>query len=137
MRTTVCVLSCRYCSRSFLYGLRRRSRPNRIDTNSYCPQQVVFAPDHTIWTAGFKTGNDGAEDFKILHHYARTEEELGQALSWAQIGGALKQPGIESIGGGQFLYVANDRIGWDEGCTAVRAPGSKSASPERGTGYRS
>lgn len=86
-----------------------------IDTGSYVPQQVVFAPDHTIWTAAFDARRQGAQDFNVLHHYARTGEELGQALSWSQIGGDLKHPVIESIRGGRFLYVANDRIGWNAG----------------------
>lgn len=38
---------------------------------------------------------------------------MGQALSWSQIAGDLKHPVIESIRGGQLLYVANDRIGWN------------------------
>jgi hypothetical protein len=84
-----------------------------ISTGSYIPQQIVFAPDHTIWTAGFIAGNDGTHDFNVLHHYARTGEELGQALSWSAIGGDLKRPVIEGIRGGQLLYIANDRIGWN------------------------
>jgi len=92
-----------------------------ISTGSYIPQQVVFAPDHTIWTVGYNAQNDGAQDFNVLHHYARTGEELGQALSWSQIGGNLKHPVIESIRGGQLLYIANDRIGWN----AALHPGSR------------
>jgi hypothetical protein len=86
---------------------------NRIHTGSDIPQQVAFAPDHTIWTAGFKAGNAPAQDFNVLHHYARSGEELGRALLYSQTGGDLKHPVIESLRGGQFLYVDNDRIGWD------------------------
>lgn len=84
-----------------------------INTGSYIARQVVFAPDHTIWTAGYKTGNDGTQDFNVLHHYARTGEELGQVLPWSQIGGDFNHPVIEIIRGGQLLYIANDRIGWN------------------------
>lgn len=84
-----------------------------INTGSYIPQQVVFAPDHTIWTVGYNAENDGAQDFNALHHYARTGEELGHALSWLQLAGDLKHPVIESIRGGRLLYIANDRIGWN------------------------
>ncbi len=85
-----------------------------IDTGSYIPQQVAFAPDHTIWTASYNARNDRAQDFNVLHHYARTGEELGQSLSWTQIAGDLKAPVIESPRGLQLLYIANDRIGWNE-----------------------
>ncbi len=92
-----------------------------IDTGSYIPQQVVFAPDHTIWTDGYNAGNDGTQDFNVLHHYARNGTELGQALSWSQIAGDLKHPVIESILGSQLLYIANDRIGWN----ATLHPGAR------------
>ena len=85
-----------------------------INTGSYIPQQLVFAPDHTIWTASYNARNDGAQDFNVLHHYSRTGEELGQALPWSQTGGDFKPPVIESPRGMQLLYVANDRIGWNE-----------------------
>lgn len=84
-----------------------------INTGSYIPQQVVFAPDHTIWTAGYNAGNDGTQDFDVLHHYARTGKELGQALPWSLISGDFEHPVIEIMRGGQLLYVANDRIGWN------------------------
>jgi hypothetical protein len=84
-----------------------------INTGSYIAQQLIFAPDHTIWTASYNAQYDGAQDFNVLHHYARTGEELGQALSWSQIGGDLKHPVIEIILGSRLLYIANDRIGWN------------------------
>ncbi len=85
-----------------------------INTGSYIPQQVAFAPDHTVWAACFNAERQPGQDFNVLHHYARTGEELGQALSYAQIGGDLKHPVIENPRGLQFLYTANDRIGWNE-----------------------
>jgi hypothetical protein len=92
-----------------------------IDTGSYIPQQVAFAPDHTIWAVCYLAGQGGTQDFKVLHHYARSGEELGQALSWSELGGDLKHPVIENIRGSQLLYVSNDRIGWN----AALHPGSR------------
>jgi len=85
-----------------------------INTGSYIPQQVAFAPDHTLWAACFNAEHQPGQDFNVLHHYARTGEELGQALSYAQIGGGLNHPVIENPRGLQLLYIANDRIGWNE-----------------------
>lgn len=84
-----------------------------INTGSYVVQQIVFAPDHTIWTAGYNAGNDGTQDFNVLRHYARTGEELGQALPWSQISTDFQHPVIGTIRGGTLLYAANDRIGWN------------------------
>jgi hypothetical protein len=85
-----------------------------INTGSYIPRQVAFAPDHTVWAACYNAGSLPGQDFNVLHHYARTGEELGQALSYAQIGGDLKHPVIESPRGLQLLHIANDRVGWNE-----------------------
>ncbi len=92
-----------------------------INTGSHIPQQLVFAPDHTIWTGGYNEANRGTQDFNVLHHYARTGEELGQALPWSQISGDFSHPVIGTMLGGQLLYVANDRIGWN----AALHPGSR------------
>lgn len=92
-----------------------------INTGSYIPQQLVFAPDHTIWTGGYNAANRGTQDFNVFHHYARTGEELGQALPWSQISGDFRHPVIGTILGGTLLYVANDRIGWN----AALHPGSR------------
>jgi len=92
-----------------------------INTGLYIPQQLVFAPDHTIWTGGYNAANRGTQDFNVLHHYARTGEELGQALPWSQISGDFRHPVIGTLLGGQLLYVANDRIGWN----AALHPGSR------------
>lgn len=85
-----------------------------INTGSYIPEHVAFAPDHTIWTVGYHAGNDGSgEDFNVLYHYARTGQELRQALLWSQIAGDLNSyTALQSILGGRWLYVANDRIGF-------------------------
>lgn len=92
-----------------------------INTGSYVPCQVVFAPDHTLWTAGYKTENGRTQDFNVLHHYTRTGGDLGQALPWSQISGDFKHPVIGIIPGGQLLYVAHDRIGWN----AALHPGAR------------
>lgn len=84
-----------------------------INTGSYIPQQIVFAPDHTIWTGGYNEANHGTQDLNVLHHYARTGEELGQALPWSQISSDFTHPVIGTIRGGTLFYVANDRIGWN------------------------
>ena len=85
-----------------------------IDTGSYIPEHVVFAPDHSIWTVGFKGGNDGSKgDFSVLHHYARSGEELGQALLWSQIAGDRNSyTALAPLIGGRLLFAGNDRIGF-------------------------
>ena len=84
-----------------------------INTGSYIPRHVVFAPDHTIWTVGFHGADDGSLDFNVLHHYARTGEELGQALLWSQIASEHNSyTALQSIHGARHLYTANDRIGF-------------------------
>jgi hypothetical protein len=83
-----------------------------INTGSYVPQHVAFAPDHTIWAAGYQAENDGREDFNVLHHYARTGKELGQLLQWSQIAGDENSyTALQPIIGGRWLYTGNDRIG--------------------------
>ena len=84
-----------------------------IDTGSYVSTHVVFAPDHTIWTAGYYAHNDGSQDFNVLHHYSRTGEELGHALHWSEIAGDHNSyTALQSLIGGRQLFVANDRIGF-------------------------
>ena len=36
-------------------------RIRTINTGSYIPESVAFAPDHTIWTVSYETGNDGSK----------------------------------------------------------------------------
>src|SRR3569833_2254502 len=57
-----------------------------LNTVSYFPLQVVFAADHTIWTASFAAANKGYQDFYVLHHYDRSGQELGKALSRSRTG---------------------------------------------------
>lgn len=84
-----------------------------INTGSYVPQHIVFGSDHTIWTVGFYAENDGSQDFNAVHHYARTGEELGQALLWSQMThDDNSYTALQALVGGRRLYVANDRIGF-------------------------
>ncbi len=89
-------------------------RIRTINSGSYIPEHVVFAPDHSIWTVGYNAGNDGSkEDFYVLRHYARTGQELGQALLWSQIaGGRNSYTALQPIVGARRLYAGNDRIGF-------------------------
>lgn len=84
-----------------------------INTGCYIPLQIVFAPNHTIWTASFKPANKDSHDFDVLHHYARSGQELGTALPWSRTGAALEHPVVGTLLGGQLLFIANDRIGWN------------------------
>jgi hypothetical protein len=85
-----------------------------IDTGTYIPQHVVFVQDHTLWTIGYIAGNDGTKgDFNVLHHYARTGQELGEGLPWSQIAGDHNSyTALQPIIGGRWMYAANDRIGF-------------------------
>ena len=90
-----------------------------IKTGSYWPQGVSFAPDHSIWTLGYNREainavRDGKENtFDVLHHYARTGEELGQMLPGAQIATEDNSGGlVRSVIGGRRLFAAGDRLGF-------------------------
>jgi hypothetical protein len=85
-----------------------------IKTGAYSPQYITFAPDHSIWTVGFEYGYEPrAEDFNTVRHYARTGEELGQALPWRQIAAGMNAyTALQAAVGGRKLYIANDRIGF-------------------------
>lgn len=85
-----------------------------IDTGSYIPQHVAFAADHTIWAEGYKAGSGDGEDFDVLHHYARSGQELGQMLRWSQIAGSQNSyTALQAIVGGRRLYIGRDRIGFE------------------------
>ncbi len=85
-----------------------------VDTGSYIPTHVTFAWDHTIWTLGIVYDNGAKdEEFKVLRHYARTGEQLGEALPWSQIAGENNRyTALQLIEGGRSLFSANDRIGF-------------------------
>jgi hypothetical protein len=85
-----------------------------IDTGSYIPTRVTFAPDHSLWIIGFVGEYESpAEDFNVVRHYARTGEELGQALPWSHIAGDLNaETALQCILGGRWLFSGSDRIGF-------------------------
>ncbi len=96
-------------------------KPTRtIKTGSYVAQHVTFAPDHTIWTVGYKLDYEHlGEDFNVVHHFARSGEELGQALPWSQIAGDYNAyTALQTVIGGRRLYVTSDRIGFEAGLYA-------------------
>ena len=85
-----------------------------IHTGLYEAQRLVFAPDHTLWTVGFLLGYEKlADDFNVLRHYARTGEELGEALPWRTIQGDLNAyTALQPFIGGRWLFAGSDRIGF-------------------------
>ena len=85
-----------------------------VDTGSFVPQHVAFFRDHTIWAAGYIAGNDGSDDFNVLHHYSRTGQERGQGVLWSQIAGNRNSySALQPLIGGRRLYVSNGRIGFE------------------------
>ena len=95
--------------------LDRAGKPiQTIKTGSYLPQHVVFAPDHTLWTIGYEDNYESrAEDFNVLHHYARNGEEIGQGLPWLQIAGDYKAyTSLQLCLGCNQFFATNERIGF-------------------------
>lgn len=85
-----------------------------INTGSYLPQSLAFAPDHTLWTVGFNAGNDGSRgDFNVLHHYERSGKELGSAVPWSRIESEHNSyTTLQGIIGARRLFAAKDRLGF-------------------------
>lgn len=84
-----------------------------LNTGRYIVQRAVFGPDHTLWTVGFNAGNDGREDFYVIRHYARSGQQLGQALLWSQIAGEHNSyTALQAIVGGAWVFASNDRLGF-------------------------
>lgn len=90
-------------------------RIRTIKTGSYISQRIIFAPDHTLWTVGFIAGNDGSKgDFNVLRHYARTGQDLGEALRWSQIASDHNSyTALQPIVGSTWMYAGDDRIGFE------------------------
>jgi len=89
-----------------------------IDTGDYVPSGLSFAPDHSLWTIGWKRElSSGPElpQYEILRHYSRDGRELGRYLPRSSfavefpVGG----PHPPTIGwtGGWGLRIAGGRIG--------------------------
>jgi hypothetical protein len=91
-----------------------------INTGTYCAQHMAFAPDHTLWTLGYDSthadqlpSSPFVDDFNVVHHYARTGEELNQFLPWSQIAGDYNAlTSLQLCLGGKSLFVNADRIGF-------------------------
>lgn len=85
-----------------------------IDPGLYIVTNITFGPDHTIWTLGYEFSYESQEkQFNIIRHYSRTGEKLGQFADWAQIPGFDNSyPRIAPLTGGQRLYAAQDRLGF-------------------------
>ena len=84
-----------------------------IDTGAYHATSLMFAADHSIWAIGYvdPCGTNG--EFKVLRHYARSGEELSQAVAWSQLGSnANSCTALQSFIGGTFLFVGKERIGF-------------------------
>lgn len=84
-----------------------------IDTGIYLPTSLVFAADHSVWSLGFVDPCAMTGDFKVLRHYARSGEKLGEAVAWPQLGsGQNTCTALQTIAGGTFLFAGKDRIGF-------------------------
>ncbi len=82
-----------------------------FDTGRYWPTQVGFAPDHTIWTLGWRGDKASREtdDYFILRNYSQDGQEIGAFLPRSSF-----EPEPDPIGpmiGMWELRITNDRIG--------------------------
>lgn len=84
-----------------------------IKTGSYIPEQVVFAPDRSFWTAGFGAPREGVDgDFDVFHHYSRNGKEIGEAAPWSQLpADHNRYTAVQCLLGGTRLYAGDDRLG--------------------------
>ena len=69
---------------------------------------------HGIWLSAFVNDFESRdEDFDVFRHYARTGEELAEALPWSQIAGDNDPyTALQPIEGGRRLFSASDRVGF-------------------------
>ena len=101
-----------------------------INTGSYIPQQVVFAPDHTIWTTSYNARNDGTQDSMS---FTITPEP---AKNWGRRFRILDLPTISHIPSSESFVAANCSTSQTIAsagtklCIPAPAPGSKSVSQE-------
>jgi hypothetical protein len=82
-----------------------------FDTGQYLPTQVCFAPNHSIWTLGWRGDKASREtdDYFILRNYSQDGQEIGAFLPRSSF-----EPGQAPIGpmtGLWELRITNDRIG--------------------------
>lgn len=84
-----------------------------FDTGTYLPTQVCFAPDHSIWTLGWRgpkaSGWDHDNDYFILRNYSQEGQTFGAFLPRSSF--ESDQDPIGPITGGWQLRIMNDRIG--------------------------
>ena len=84
-----------------------------IDTGSYYPTHLTFAPDHSIWAVGYVYPYEPSADFNVVRHYARTGEKLGEAVPWSQIAADHNSyTALQPFDGARCLFSASDRIGF-------------------------
>jgi hypothetical protein len=82
-----------------------------FDTGPYLPTQVCFAPDHSIWTLGWRGRGASREtdDYFILRNYSQEGQEIGAFLPRSSF-----ESGPDPVGpmvGLWQLRIINDRIG--------------------------
>ncbi|MDR3702181.1 MAG: hypothetical protein P4L56_21220 [Candidatus Sulfopaludibacter sp.] len=75
-----------------------------VVTGLYVPEQICFAPDHTIWVAGQARPE---QDYKIFRKYTPDGQELGEFLPKSTF-----RPSLVSVRtvGGRALSASADRI---------------------------
>lgn len=84
-----------------------------IDTGSYNPTHLTFAPDHSIWAVGYLYPCEPSVDFNVVRHYARTGEKLGEAVPWSQIAADNNAyTALQPFDGGRGIFSASGRIGF-------------------------
>src|SRR5579863_3652260 len=82
-----------------------------FDTGRYLPTQVCFAPDHTIWSLGWRgdKASHETDDYFVLRNYSKDGQEIGAFLPRSSF-----EPEPDPIGpmiGLWELRIINDRIG--------------------------
>jgi len=84
------------------------TRQTVIRTSPYVPAALTFAPDGTIWTAGFEreAGRALRSDHAIVRHFDRMGRVLSSAILRSSIP-SNTHPAAESR-----LLVSRDRLGW-------------------------
>jgi hypothetical protein len=82
-----------------------------FETDPYLPTQVCFAPDHSIWTLGWRGRGASREtdDYFILRNYSQDGQEIGAFLPRSSF-----DPEPDPVGpmvGAWQLRITSDRIG--------------------------
>lgn len=82
-----------------------------FDTGQYLPTQVCFAPNHTVWTIGWRGGRASREtdDYFVLRNFSQDGQEIGAFLPRSSF-----DPEPDPVGpmvGVWQLRAINDRVG--------------------------